>query len=621
MPTNAPSSSATSTTAEAPTSDLSDDIVDVPDAPSGTTGTKAATKKSATSRLTRTAGSTETASASGTQVEKIWVSVLKVTSTTKDDENPGLTSNDKVEAFVAAINDYWNTESGGKITVELGGIELRSVGASECVPRDLFSSVPVDAFGGRFAKSAWKGTHEHLAMLSLESCDRSGLGSVGNDGGIMFSGNGIGDALGIPVLAHEFGHNLGFGHAGSSVCESTTSVDGAVSDFGDTTSKCPTDEYGDYLDIMGYSIQGALPHLSSAQRIHNGYLTDYRTLDGDSGTTTVTVGRLDGLARLRALKVIDPVSGDTYYVEYRTPTGTDATSSEFTRDAKCVVSDDGYSNCSRTMSAATGGVRIIRELPYRSNADYVKTTVLAVSDPASKKRNTHLDAGDSFTSADGGFTVVVNSLDKSTGASISVRMGEAAATATTIDLSSAIQTYGSKSRVGVTAQVNRSTGTAPEGAVAFYTGSTKLAIVTLSQEGSASYRLASSLGAGKRSISARFVPASIADAASVSTKKTVAIARAGSTTSIALKKAKVSSKSRAKVAVTVVVAGATPTGKLYAYAGGKKVASYTLSSSHKGKLTITLPKLTSSKAITVKYSGTANIAATSSGAKKLSVTR
>jgi len=617
MPT---SSSATAAAPSSPSSDLSDDIVDVPDAPTATptkSGTKAT--KRTTTRSTRTAGTTD--EAAGTQVEKIWVSVLKVTTTTKDDDNAGLTTNEKVAAFMTKINDYWNAESDGVITVELGGIELRSVGASECVPRDLFASVPVDAFSGRFAKSAWKGTHDHLAMLSLESCDLAGLGTVGNDGGIMFSGNGIGDALGVPVLAHEFGHNLGFGHAGSSVCESTKNVDGQVSDFGAATSLCPTDEYGDYLDIMGYSIQGALPHLSSAQRIHNGYLADYRTISGDSGTSTVTIGRLDGTSRLRALEVIDPVSGEKYYVEYRTASGTDATSSEFTRDPKCVVTDDGYSNCSRTSSTTTGAVRIIRELPYRSNADYVRTTVLAVSDPASKKRNTHLDAGDSFTSADGGFTVAVNSLSVSSGASVSVRLGEAASTETSLEVSAASQTFGSQSRVVATANVNRSNGVVPDGAVAFYSGSTKLASVTLSQDGSASYRLAASLSAGKRAISARFVPASIADVASVSNKKTVTIAQATSTTSITLKKAKVSKKTRAKVAVTVSVSGTTPTGQLSAYASGKKVATYTLSSSKKGKLTITLPKLTSTKSITVKYSGTGNIAAASSGAKKLSVTR
>ena len=603
-------------------SSIIDDIIEVPGEAAGASSSNAAAaKKKAAAHTTANSDGTATA-ASADGVERIWVSVLTVTATTSDDTNTGLTRA-KVEAFVAKLNDYWNTESEGAVTIELGGYETRSVNESECTPRDLFTSVPVDAFAGRFAKSAWKGTNDHLAMLSVEGCGRTGLGTIGGDGGIMFSGNGIGDSLGVPVLAHEFGHNLGFGHAGSSVCESTTNVDSARSDFGDDASRCPTDEYGDYLDIMGYSISGALPHLSSAQRIHNGYLSAYRSIEGYTGTTTVKVGRLGGTGSLRALKVIDPISGDAYYVEYGTAAGADATSTEFTRDTKCVTTDDGYANCSRSSSAATGAVRIIRELPYRSNADYVKTTVLAVSDPRSKKRTTHLDAGDSFTSADGGFTVHINSLNTSTGASISVRMGAANATSTSVAVNKSTQKYGSTARATATATVTSSTtgGPAPAGSVAFYSGSTHLATVALTAKSVASYRLPASLAAGKRAISARFVPTSIADAASVSKSRTVTVTRAASATSISLAKSKVSAKSRAKVTVKVSVSGATAAGKLYAYANGKKVASYTLPSAKKGSMTITLPKLKSSAAISVSYAGSSNIVGTKSAAKKLSVKR
>ena len=609
-----------STTDES-TLDVSNDIVAATPAPSSRS------KKSTSSSTDSTRESTAESTAAGDEpaaaaksTEKVYVAVVRATSTTADDDNAGLTDTAKVRAFIAKLNAYWSEESDGAVTVVFAGLEVTNADAASCVPRMLFTSAQTDAFDGRFAKSAWRGTHEHLAILTTETCDRAGLGTIGGDGGIIFSGNGISNGLALPTVAHEFGHNLGFGHAGSSVCRSTTDFDGHVADFGGADSACPTNEYGDFLDIMGYSISGSLPHASSAQRILRGYLRDYTTLSGSAGTSTITVGSLDGDADVRAIKIVDPLTNDNYYVEYRTATGTDATSTEFTRATNCQTTA-GYSACGRSSDAATGSVRILRELPYGALVDYRETTVLAVGRTGSNltARNTHLAAGESFTSTDGGFSLVVNSMSPTRGASISVRLGDATGTSTALTLSGTKQTYGSSARVTATATVNREDSGTAKGSVQFFSGSSRLATVAVAANGTAAYRLPSSLAAGNRPISARFVPASIAHAPSSSAATTVSVGRALASTRITLLKSSVSKSSRAKVKVAVKVSGAVASGKLYAYANGKKIASYTLSSARKGVLTITLPRVSSSKKISVKYSGNANVYSAVSAIRKLSV--
>lgn len=593
--------------------DLSNDMVATP-----------ALSKSAATRSTDAAApdstsSTRAAQAEGT--ETIWVEVLKVTATADDDTNANLTDTGRVAAYVKKLNAYWNAESNGAVSIALGGYEVRSLDKSTCEPNTLFSDVPKVAFDGAFAKSAWKGTGKHLLILTAEGCDRTGLGSVGGDGGVMLSGNGLSDDLGVPVGAHEFGHNLGFGHSGASLCESATAFDGTNADF-DTNGSCPTNEYGDYLDIMGYSITGALPHLSSAQRIHNGYLDDYTDLSDSTGSTTVTVGNLDGTAPVRAVAITDPKSGDKYYVEFRAATGTDATSTEFTRGTQCAAVGSGYTRCARD-TPDSGAVRIIRELPYRTYTDYKRTTVIAAGIVGSdlSTRHTHLLAGDTFSSVDGTFSVRVNSIAASTSASVTVHLGETAATTTKLSLSANRQTYGQTARVTATATVARVDGVVPDGTVQFFEGSTPIGTSVVAANGTAVLRVRNTIATGTHLIVARFIPGSLDDAASTSEGSTFTVKRATSKTAIALASRTVASGSSAKIRVSVTVAGVTPTGTLVAYANGKKLKSYTLSSASKGSTTITLPRLSSDgkKKITVSFSSSRNIAGGTSAAKALTV--
>ncbi len=88
-----------------------------------------------------------------------------------------------------------------------------------------------------------------------------------------------------------------------------------------------------------------------------------------------------------------------------------------------------------------------------------------------------------------------------------------------------------------------------------------------------------------------------------------------------LVKKSVTSKSKAKLKVTVKVTGASrPTGTLVVYDRKKKIATVKLTSSRKGVVTVTLPKLAKGKhRLTVAYSGSKSIAKKTSKVVTLTV--
>jgi Bacterial Ig-like domain (group 3) len=390
---------------------------------SGSVAAQAATENAATAGSSSTSASSTSGGAVVTGdisgVEKIYVSVVSTTPQTSDDVNPAV-SQSQAQTLVSALNSYWSTQSNGEVTIEFGGFETVSLGESTCDPNAALSSEESSAFGGMFAHSAWKGTHTHLLVLSAESCDADSFATVGGTGGEIFSGNGISTTVGVPYLLHEFGHNLGFEHADASICTNTSSYDGKTSDFSFTSSVCPTREYDDYFDIMGYTVKGATPNLSTPQRIMAGWLTNYSTVNS---STTQTVSALGSSGGIQALKIVDQSSGDIYYVEYRTNAGLDATSAEFHYGLQCDPAMSGYTICELDTVASQGAVRVLRVIPFASanaNGTTVMAAALTAGSSDKTKRHTHLNTGDSFTSADGAFSLTVNSTNPSSGASISV---------------------------------------------------------------------------------------------------------------------------------------------------------------------------------------------------------
>jgi hypothetical protein len=138
-------------------------------------------------------------------------------------------------------------------------------------------------------------------------CDWAGLGGGGN-----FWLNGT---TSLRVISHEVGHVLGLGHANSVRCDSGQYAD---------TSGCTRNEYGSPFDVMGAASQG---HFHAGAKSYLDYIEE-RT--GTPGIQTVTrSGEYDvfpyatNTAQIKALR-IPRLANQAMHVEYRTPTGFDA---------------------------------------------------------------------------------------------------------------------------------------------------------------------------------------------------------------------------------------------------------------------------------------------------------
>lgn len=539
----------------------------------------------------------------GVTTHLVYVSVATVTSTTADDSATP-PDDSSVTAAITQLHDYWWEESAHTVDIRLGGIEARTLDQASCVPSTVLNTVHGPAFGGRFAKYAWAGTNEHLLVLTRETCGRTAFATVGGDGGEIFSSYGAGTDLGVPVLLHEFGHNLGFGHAGAGMCRSTTAFDGAAADYryaatSDTTATCPVLEYGDFVDIMGYSVSSARPHLSTVQRVRAGYLKDVTTISGAGTTRQVVVSPLDGSAKSRSLKVVDPISGLDYYLEYRTATGRDATSAEFGGYApSCAVVATGYTRCALTSDRTTGSVRVLR--PLTLSGSTVSTVALAVGLDAKRdpsRRDTHLDAGESFSSANGGFTVAVRSMTPSGGAVLDVTLAGTAkkapstTTSTSLTVDRTKQTYGSSTRITATTQVVTADGTVPAGTVTVRDGTTVIGTARVGAGGRATVTLPGTLAAGAYSLRASFVADTAAQAGSEGAAVPITVDKAVSTATLTLNRS-TQSYGSTPVTATITVTGVTgvvPAGPVDVSVDGTRVARVTVSG---GTARYTLPSTT-----------------------------
>ena len=543
------------------------------------------------------------------EVHRISVSIVTVTASTADDQRSA-PDDASVATAISQLRDYWAAESGGTVDVRLDAVERTSLNRSTCDPSSVLDTVHTTAFGGSFASYRWAGTGRHLLVLTQEVCGSAAFGTVGGGGGEIFSSVGTDTALGVPVLLHEFGHNLGFGHAGAGMCRSADEVDAPIGDYrhasdGDTSVRCPVEEYGDFLDIMGYSVSGARPHLSTPQRIRAGFLTDGATLTEPGSRRQVAVGALDGPASGRAVQVVDPLSGDVYWLEYRTASGADASSAEFWgAQQRCSSLDSRLLRCALTGDRAVGEVRVLRAIPLFGSAVSTVAVAAGPQDGDTLRRETFLDPGEEFTSTGGGFTVSVLSASPSKGAVLDVALAGSAPTtdtkpvgggtseqtgepapvdepvapaATTTALSSdrARQTWGAQPTALVTVRVAVEGGAPAAGTVALLDGAKTLGEAAVPEGGAIAFRLPTGLAPGSHSLRAAFTPAGDDQAASTSAATVLTVDHAATSTSLTLSASSQQYASTRRIAATATVpaiAGEVATGTVAFSLDGKVVA-------------------------------------------------
>jgi putative cell wall-binding protein len=166
-----------------------------------------------------------------------------------------------------------------------------------------------------------------------------------------------------------------------------------------------------------------VPALNVTHRVHLGVLAPGKglqtvSLPSGQATSTVsaTLAAASSTSGTRGIAVTDPRTGDTYYLEYRSGTGTSVATG---RDAETYYRTVGAYDPSFGV-----GVRVLRLRVERYEGGFVSESSAALLDTAASdyERHRFLASGDSLTTDLGGFTVSVKSLTSSS-ATVSISLG------------------------------------------------------------------------------------------------------------------------------------------------------------------------------------------------------
>jgi hypothetical protein len=211
---------------------------------------------------------------------------------------PDSATRSSLTALAAATAAYWSAQSGGGISITPTVRDwARIADPGSCDPAALANSA-LAANGLPLPVS----TFDHVVVYFPARPDCGGWVGLGQIGGSLIWDNGL--PL-TDVTAHEFGHNLGLGHANTATC---TSAGARVT----LSATCSVAEYHDYSDVMGGAMGRPTGNLNAA-------LADWLGL-----ATTVTAPacaresvRLapPGQAGVRAVRVRVP--DGWVYAEYR----------------------------------------------------------------------------------------------------------------------------------------------------------------------------------------------------------------------------------------------------------------------------------------------------------------
>jgi len=325
----------------------------------------------------------------------------------------------KVRALVSKVSKYWKSQSGGLVDGITAVKIVRYSSTTSCANGSSsvqkwwseaaakFTDKPNTFFSGT--------TSRHLVVLTPDGSTGTGKCSVG----LGFTGLGtvgqgstsggyihttVGSSIAGATLAHEFGHNISLRHANVASCASTTVAEG-------DSAKCGADSYLDLYDVMGAAVVGqtTIPALSLPAKQRLGFVEagDIATATLPSGEAsrsfTQVIKPIAAGSGARGVQVTDPVSGEIYWIEYRTTAGV---------DKGLRANKDTFTMCSRGCASGYSytygdGVRVLKQEAKRT-----ETLALAIapasSAAATKKRTLALDTLESFSSASGGVNVTVN---------------------------------------------------------------------------------------------------------------------------------------------------------------------------------------------------------------------
>jgi SH3-like domain-containing protein len=242
--------------------------------------------------------------AAGTQAATLGVHTLKVLPvfwSAKDTE-----TQTSLTTLANQAKDYWAEQSGGSVDVKIDVRDWRQVIAPTggCNYTGIYQAALA-----AHRVSAPTGATEHVAIYfpKQADCGWAGLGSV-NGPIIWINGYPWED-----VLTHEFGHNLGLGHANKASCTAS----GARVPL---SSTCTIAQYEDVTDVMGYAMRGVRSgNLNAAFGDQLGLQKIVTASTWQKNT--VELSALSAHTGTSGLKI--PTSAGTVFVEFRPATGRD----------------------------------------------------------------------------------------------------------------------------------------------------------------------------------------------------------------------------------------------------------------------------------------------------------
>ena len=314
------------------------------------------------------------AAAAPTGVHRVYVAIVRPRGVASD---KALTKASAAAAVRRAAS-YWRGQTGGRVRFQVAAVKAPYVSAHRCTAG--VARLWAEALE-RFDVPTGRGAHLMLFAPRAavgQGCDY-GLGTIGGTGG---PGLTFVTETAQSLVAHELGHNLGLRHAGALHCRGRQD---ARLRGGRWPSACRREEYGDLLDVMGYSGRAYGEGNLNAVNLHAmGLLPGAVRTIGSPGRYRVRVRPLSASPRsTRAVRIVER-SGQVYFVEYRTNTGRD-------RAAR------------RNRHRPALGVRVLRLNPQGSGG----ALVLDATPSRGNDYANNLAPGRRFTSASGRLTVRV----------------------------------------------------------------------------------------------------------------------------------------------------------------------------------------------------------------------